>query len=275
MTRLGWLLLFSACYRSDTTTTPPRPDPLVQATTCNADDDVARPVLDSHDGRLRMHSTAPLTAVRGRAGGRAWIGPAVPAYVPKRIGTLELMVLDEIAGEGYLALYRDPYDVASCRLGNESNCAYQARYFSGGKVAWSLPLNKLMSRTDHLEIQDIRLSGGVLYFNEACQSYSNEAGGDCSSLVAVDPAAGRVLWRSPVLTSNNRFMVRGCYIVAGYGFTSEPDALHLIDRGTGKIVQRLPVASAPQGYTFADPARLDVTLYSGDVRRYRLDNALA
>jgi hypothetical protein len=132
-----------------------------------------------------------------------------------------------------------------------------------------------MSRSDHLEVQDIRLSGGVLYFNEACQSYSNEAGGDCSSLVAVDPVARRVLWRTPPLISNNRFMVRGCYIVAGYGFTSEPDALHLIDRGTGAIVQRLAVGSAPQGYTFPDPTSLDVSLYSGDVRRYRIDNVLA
>jgi hypothetical protein len=271
--RLASLLVLSACYRGEAT--PPVQDPLVQPeVACSSDDDLAHPVIDGGAGRLRMHSTAPLTAVRRRAGGREWIGPPVPDFLPKKVGTLELMLLDHAAG-GYLALYRDPYNAGSCQLGDQSNCDYQVRHYRDGKLAWSLSLNKLLSRADHLEIQDVRLSGGVLYFNEACQSYSNEAGGDCSSLVAVDPVAKRVLWRTGTLVSNNRFFVRGCYIVAGYGFTSEPDALHLVDRRNGRVVQKLPVSSAPNQYKSIDPIRLDVELYSGLVRRFRFENVLA
>jgi len=217
-----------------------------------------------------MHSTAPLTAIRGRANNVGWIGPEVPAYVPKKLGTLELMLLDEVEG-GHVALYRDPYGRSSCKVGDDQNCSYEVRRYRDGKLEWSLPLTRLLSRPEHLEVQDIRLAGDVLYFNEACQTYSMEAGGECSSLVAVDPKARRVLWRTPSLTSNNRFVVRGCYIVAGYGFTSEPDAVHLIDRGSGQVLQKLPVGSAPESYKLAGD-QVDVTLYSGAVRHYRLDN---
>lgn len=268
----GWLLVWSACYRGESTP-PERPGPLVQQAevACSTDDDLTHPIIDGDGGRLRMHSSAPLTVINNK---RSWRGPPVPAYVPKRVGTKALLLLDEVDG-GQLALYRDPYGAGSCQLGDASNCDYQVRHYRDGALAWSLSLTHFLSRIDHLEVQDIRLSGGVLYFNEACQTYSNEAGGDCSSLVAVDPVAKRVLWRTPSLISNNRFFVHGCYVVAGYGFTSEPDAVHLVDRRTGKVVQKLPVASAPNAYKLVDRSRLEVELYSGTVRRFRFDNALA
>ena len=49
------------------------------------------------------------------------------------------------------------------------------------------------------------------------------------------------------LVANARtFVVTGDLIVAGYGFTAEPDFLYLLDRRTGKVLDRLPVASAPE-----------------------------
>jgi len=128
-----------------------------------------------------------------------------------------------------------------------------------------------MSRSDNLEVQDIRLADGVLYYNEACQSYSREAQGQCSSLVAVDPRARRVLWRTAPLTSNGRFRLRGCYIVAGYGFTAEPDSVYLVERGSGAVVQKLFVSSSPEQLTLVGRDHLDVTLYSGITRKFRLD----
>ena len=138
-------------------------------------------------------------------------------------------------------------------------------------MQWELALNEVMSRPDQLEVQDIRLADGVLYFNEACQSYSSGANGKCSALVAVDPRARKVMWRTPPLTSNGRFRIRGCYIIAGYGFTAEPDWLHLVDRGSGAVMQKLFVSSSPEQLTLVGPDRLDVQLYSGITRRFRLD----
>ena len=42
------------------------------------------------------------------------------------------------------------------------------------------------------------------------------------------------------------FVVTGDLIVAGYGFTREADFLYLLDRSTGRVVDRLPVPSAPE-----------------------------
>jgi hypothetical protein len=41
-------------------------------------------------------------------------------------------------------------------------------------------------------------------------------------------------------------VVTGDLIVAGYGFTAEPDFLYLLDRRSGRILDRLPVASSPE-----------------------------
>jgi len=271
MRSLVGVLVISACYRGEVAPAASPGAPLAMSPACSTDDDLQHPVIDRREGRLRVHSSSPLTSAPRRTGRGSWFGPAIPRYIPRRVGSLDLMVLDQVDG-GYLALYREPYDLGSCQLADDTNCSYQVRHYrDDGRLAWALPLAPLMSRGDHLEVQDIRLSGGVLYFNEACQSYSKEADGDCSSLVAVDPVHTRVLWRTPPLTSNNRFAVSGCYIVAGYGFTAEPDAVHLIDRSTGQVLQRLPVSTAPESYRVGPTGQVDVTLYSGAVGHFRLD----
>jgi hypothetical protein len=202
--------------------------------------------------------------------GRSWNGDEVPAFVARALGTLELFLLDP-ADSGYLAFYREPYELQSCQLSATKNCAYEARHYDPrGREMWRLSLSELLSRGDHLEIQDIRLAGGVLYFNEACQSYAQGADGRCSSLVAVDPVARRVLWRTPPLVSNGRFVVRGCYLVAGYGFTAEPDRVFLVSRATGEVQQEVSLASAPEKMTLVGPDLLDVEIYSGAVGRFRL-----
>ena len=160
----------------------------------------------------------------------------MPAYIPRSLRTLELIVLDPADG-GWLSLYREPYNRPTCALSTSRNCAYVARFYDRrGTLAWSLDLNDLMSRTDHLEVQDIRLRGGVLYFNEACQSYARDAQGQCSSLVAVDPREHRVMWRTAPLTSNGRFRVRGCYIVAGLDQLRSVRCVRSGDSGDREVV---------------------------------------
>lgn len=266
------LVAMGSCYRGEGSPPPSSPSESrgqqAERAACSGADDLALPPIDVNPmGRLRTHSTGPLVA----SAKRSWAGPAVPEHVPQQVGTLELFLADD-ADRGILALYREPYDLGSCTLGSAANCAYEARYYTDhGQLAWSLRLNELLSRPDHLEIQDIRLVDGVLYFNEACQSYARNAGGACSSLVAVEGRTGQVLWRTPPLVSNGRFVVRGCYLVAGYGFTAEPDQLALVERATGAVVQTIPVSSAPSQMQLVERDRLDVTLASGTMRRYRLD----
>jgi outer membrane protein assembly factor BamB len=265
------VVVLGSCYRGSTSSPLANSnggeEPRAGRHWCRVDDVGAEPLDLNPDGRLRTQTSGSLAG----ADNRSWEGRRKPRAIPEKVGTLELFLLDKADG-GLLAFYRDPYGVGSCGLGDAANCAYEARFYKQGQMEWALPFERVLSRTDHLEIQDIRYADGVLYFNEACQSYASGANGQCSSLVAVDPRAGEVLWRTNPLVSNGRFRLRGCYIVAGYGFTAEPDNVFLVERATGKVTQKIAVSSAPEVYQLMDREHLDVTLYQGNTRSYFLEN---
>lgn len=267
--RVALYLALSACWVGDRAPVTPEKSAGAEALSCSTVDDLAQPVLDPGEGRLRTHTNGALDDSTTRT----WVGKIVPSHVPAELGTLELFILDSADG-GHLAFYREPYDRQTCKLGNSANCAYEARHYDrSGALKWSLPLNDILAARARLEIQDIRLANGILYFNEACQSYSSAANGQCSSLVAYDPVARRLVWRSEPLTSNGRFVIRGCYIVAGYGFTSERDHVFLLSRGTGKRLQTLPSTSAPEAITLSAPDRVEISLYAGPTGSFKLENA--
>lgn len=217
-------------------------------------------------GRLRSHSDGALS--RGSA--RVWVGPAVPMFVPLHQGTTELTLLDPVK-DGFFAFYRDPYGSGSCDTGGALNCRFVAALFDRcGKQLWSQPLNNALSRSDQLEIQDARYDAGTLYFNEACQSYSRDAGGRCSSLVALDPATGKVKWRTAPLVSNNRILLTSELVVAGYGFTAEADSIALVRRSDGKVVHKQPLPSAHEDLALEGESTVVVTIYPGD-KQLRFD----
>src|SRR5690606_5734643 len=95
-----------------------------------------------------------------------------PAFVPRERDGLALFVADPAPG-GWLAFYKG-------RCGGLGDvCAYRAALFdTTGATAWALDLNVFFSLDRHVEVQDVRLHAGKLYFNEACQSYAREAGGN-------------------------------------------------------------------------------------------------
>jgi hypothetical protein len=219
-----------------------------------------RPLAAGFLGRMRHHSDGSLTA--GSA--RLWFGPPVPRFVPLHEGTSELHLLER-DGEGWAAVYRDPYGAGSCDLSGPTNCRVVVTgYGPCGERRWSHDLTSVLSRSTHLEVQDVRAEGGLLYFNEACQGYAREAGGQCSSLVAFDPTAGRVLWRTKPLVSNNRLLVLGDYVVAGYGFTAEADHVSLVRRRDGVVVHRQPLAAAHEDLVVEGGDTLVVRVYPGD-----------
>ncbi len=223
----------------------------------------------SFGSRMRTHVDGALSAKAARV----WVGPQVPGFVPLIEGTAELFVLDHQRDGSFLALYRDPYDVGSCALSGALNCTYVVTAFAHcGDVLWSVDLGEHFSRPDHIELQDVRLVDDTLYFNEACQSYSKGAGGKCSSLVALDPRAGTVQWRTKPLVSNGRFLVSGDYIVAGYGFTSERDTLHVVRRTDGKVLQSLELPKAPEDIRLLEPGVIEVVVYGGRSIPYRMQS---
>ena len=88
---------------------------------------------------------------------------------------------------------------------------------------------------------------GILYVENAHQTYAKSSYDRNAYMSAIDPAGRRLLWRSPALVANAaNFVLLNETIVSGYGFTAEPDYLYAIDRATGKVRGRLLLPSAPQ-----------------------------
>lgn len=106
-----------------------------------------------------------------------------------------------------------------------------------------------------------REASGVLYVSNSHLTYASQTKGRNAYLSAIDLARRKTLWRSPALVANARtFVVSGDLIVAGYGFTAEPDFLYLLDRRTGKVLHRLRVPSAPEIIKLRE-SRLHVRAY--------------
>lgn len=178
----------------------------------------------------------------------------LPAFVPRTLGNQNLVIADPTP-DGWLCLYKGPFPM------DNANCSYTATLVSDmNRLTFSLDLNQFLSRPTDLEIQDIRYLDGKLFFNEACQSYSSQADGDCSALVCMNPFLPQVLWRTPNLTSNNILIMHKGVIICGYGFTAEPDYLYLVDAATGSILSATELDSA-HDYLEIQGDKLYVTTY--------------
>ena len=123
----------------------------------------------------------------------------------------------------------------------ESNIA--AHVGEGQKLFWKIDLGTIV-REKKFEVQDLRYDKGILYFNAACLSYSAMQKGRCSTLYAYDPQKKKLLWHSRYRTSNDIFLVTDHLVIAGYGFTQEPDYLYLLRKRDGKLLKKIKLDSA-------------------------------
>jgi hypothetical protein len=88
--------------------------------------------------------------------------------------------------------------------------------------------------------------GAVLYFDNHHDTYAKDSGNHTAYVSAFDVERRTLVWRTrPLVAKARNFLVLGDVIVTGYGMTREPDFVHVIDAGTGRILQSLPVPSAP------------------------------
>jgi hypothetical protein len=95
-----------------------------------------------------------------------------------------------------------------------------------------------------------REANGVLYVQNAHLTYARSSYGQNAYITAVDVQTKRRLWRSRALVANAQtFAVTPDYLLTGYGFTAEPDWLYLLERRTGRVLERLSLPSAPEKIT--------------------------
>ncbi len=110
----------------------------------------------------------------------------------------------------------------------------------------------------------------VLYISHAHDTYASASGGSNAYITALDTATGAVWWRSrPLVANAANFELAGDTIIAGYGFTAEPDYLYLLDKTTGEVYERIKLKSGPE-YILLKGDRLYVRTYDTDYR-FRVD----
>ncbi|MDX1548866.1 MAG: hypothetical protein R3247_17840 [Rhodothermales bacterium] len=216
-------------------------------------------LLDQRAWSSQAGLPAPLTGVNKPEGlalrFRRGVPPETPGFVPRSRGGLDLFLADPVDDGHWLAFYKG----VCGSLGDV--CRYRAvLHDRSGDVRWDVDLNAFLENDRYVEIQDVRYADGALYFNEACATYAAEAGGQCSSLVRLDPEWRELTWRTPPLVSNNVFILHEDIVIAGYGFTAEPDALYLVDRQTGRLRARTDLDAAPH-YLEVQDGRLHVLTY--------------
>lgn len=72
-------------------------------------------------------------------------------------------------------------------------------------------------------------------------SYSDGAGYQTGYLTAFDMEKQEIIWTTQPMTCNSHIAIVGNSIICGYGFTSEPDYLFILDKYSGQRVKRIPV----------------------------------
>jgi len=96
-----------------------------------------------------------------------------------------------------------------------------------------------------LEMTNARMVGMSLYFDMNYNGYASIMKKKTGYLAALDLEREEILWVTKKLTSSWRgFLVSGDVIFTGYGFTGEPDFLHVLNRHTGKTLQTVKLKSA-------------------------------
>jgi outer membrane protein assembly factor BamB len=104
-------------------------------------------------------------------------------------------------------------------------------------------------------------ANGTLYVSHAANGYAKESRGKTGYVTAVAPQTGKILWRSvPLVANAKNFLLLDNVIVCGYGFTAEPDYLFVLDRATGRTLQRIPIKTGPE-YILRKGDRLYVRCY--------------
>jgi hypothetical protein len=174
---------------------------------------------------------------------RWWAGPPVPEFIPLQRGDQELMLLDPVAPSGgpggYFAVYRE---LASgdnqCSPLTNHRCQVTAAFFTiQGELAWVAPLARYLEEDVSLGVQDIRSDGKQIYFSEYCFRHDGRGlRGECGQIVALDPVAGKVLWRSRSRVAAREFLMLEDLLVTAW---PDPDSCDvqcfLLRRSDGQI----------------------------------------
>lgn len=88
--------------------------------------------------------------------------------------------------------------------------------------------------------------GFTLYVSVAHHTYASSASHNAYVMALDMQNDYKVLWKSQPLVANaDNFIVLDDFIVCGYGFTAEDDYLYILDKYTGKVLDRILLKTGP------------------------------
>ncbi|MCR4807665.1 MAG: hypothetical protein K5857_08300 [Lachnospiraceae bacterium] len=96
------------------------------------------------------------------------------------------------------------------------------------------------------------ITDDYLYLNLYHPTYAESCPAN-AYMICVDINTGEVIWISDALISNSGDFARwGDNMITGYGFTAEDDYIHILNRFTGEVTQKIKVKKSPDYFCFVD-----------------------
>jgi hypothetical protein len=128
-------------------------------------------------------------------------------------------------------------------------CFDFAKWVHSGKALW---------------IYAAQLDEKALYVAASYPGYAHEVGGKTGYLAALDSSSGKLLWQAgPRIANTYNVAVGKDFLICGYGFTREPDFLFVLDKKTGRTLQKIAVKSGPEHIQIVED-RVFVRCYDTD-----------
>jgi hypothetical protein len=258
----GWRLVTLPAPEFSKQEPPPRkPAPTVMGSRLGVVSERRNAVTDVGDWFARNGLELPAYGLPGEAEATA---TPLPGFVPLTFRGARLLRAMRGPRGGVLAVYG--------RDGNEGR--YLVALDASGAFRYGFDFENyayapgVAARERQFVYQQVTWAAedeATLYVSHSHNTYARSSKGMNAYLTALDTRTGRVLWRSRPLVSNaSNFELAGGLVVAGYGFTGEPDLLYLLDKRTGEVRQRLPVPSGPT-YIIRKGERIHVRTYDRDL----------
>lgn len=229
------------------------------------------PVVERHEGDL----TVPANPQPGDPGlwgfglPRTWVGPPVPAAIPLYVGTAELVELRPV-GDQLLATYDTPGGAPGCASAIEQSCPQTIQLFDDcGTRLWSVdPLDFFLPGKTARGVDNMLYQDGVLYFDEACRDASTRPKGRCGALIAIDPAAGTLLWRTAAMRSSGPLMIHEGWLITVYHYLGQQSFVHLLRPSDGRIALRKKVEGGNWDFAVAADGHLQLAAFGDSHMHY-------
>lgn len=188
---------------------------------------------------------------------------ALPPTIPPTFG--KFLLVQAIKQDGLNILFYGPdYSGGRFVAVQRADSAEIVAFFDFD--AWAFAPEALPGERQFVEQRAnwAAVEGEVLYVAHGHRTYAKSSKGANAYISALDLRTGELLWRSAPLVANAaNFVIRGGHVITGYGFTAEPDFLYVLDRATGKTLEKVKVKSGPE-YLFVRDGKLYVRCYDVD-----------